>query len=120
MHGKNNAFYSSTYLKDWKLESQLTGYYECPEIFELPIEGSDESYWVTFAADGKYALGRFDGKTFTPTHVGKHQLHHGKFYASQTFDNSPDGRRIAFTSDRDGIENIWTATTGGRSIAVRR
>ena len=30
VHGKNNAFYSSTDLKDWKLESQLTG--SCPRL----------------------------------------------------------------------------------------
>ena len=34
---------------------------------------------------------------------------------------SPDGRRIAFTSDRDGLENIWTATaTGGDLRQVSR
>src|SRR5262245_51242211 len=26
---------------------------------------------------------------------------------------SPDGRRIAFTSDRDGIENVWTMNAAG-------
>ena len=29
---------------------------------------------------------------------------------------SPDGRRIAFTSDRDGIENIWTSTLSGGDL----
>ena len=29
---------------------------------------------------------------------------------------SPDGRRIAFTSDRDGIENIWTMNTSGTDL----
>jgi imidazolonepropionase-like amidohydrolase/Tol biopolymer transport system component len=29
---------------------------------------------------------------------------------------SPDGRRIAFTSDRDGLENIWTADLGGGDL----
>jgi Tol biopolymer transport system component len=27
---------------------------------------------------------------------------------------SPDGRRIAFTSDRDGLWNIWTMDVGGK------
>lgn len=93
--GQNTAFYTSTNLKEWTLQSHLKGYFECPEFFELPVTGADgQSRWVTFAADGKYAVGQFDGKTFTPEHEGKHQLHHGKFYASQTFDSSPDGRRI--------------------------
>lgn len=29
---------------------------------------------------------------------------------------APDGRRIAFTSDRDGIENIWTADLSGGDL----
>ena len=29
---------------------------------------------------------------------------------------SPDGRRIAFTSDRDGIENLWTMDAGGGNL----
>ena len=29
---------------------------------------------------------------------------------------SPDGTRIAFTSDRDGLWNIWTATPGGADL----
>ena len=29
---------------------------------------------------------------------------------------SPDGRRIAFTSDRDGINNVWTMNTSGSDL----
>ncbi|HEX6307978.1 MAG TPA: amidohydrolase family protein [Longimicrobiales bacterium] len=29
---------------------------------------------------------------------------------------APDGRRIAFTSDRDGLENIWTADVSGGDL----
>ena len=47
-----------------------------------------------FAADARYAIGTFDGRTFTPEHEGKHQVHHGDYYASQIFSNAPDGRRI--------------------------
>ncbi len=94
-HGENTAFYTSTDLKAWKFQSHLSGYFECPELFELPIEGeSGESRWVTFGADGKYAIGDFDGRTFTPQHEGKHQLFYGSIYASQTFDNAPDDRRV--------------------------
>jgi fructan beta-fructosidase len=89
------AFYSSPNLKEWRHESTLPGYFECPEIFELPVDGDPRNTrWVVFAADGKYALGAFDGRVFTPDHEGKHQLHYGAYYASQTFSNAPDGRRI--------------------------
>ena len=89
------AFHSSKNLKDWKLESRLVGYYECPEIFELPVDGgATGSRWVVLAADARYAIGTFDGKVFTALHEGKHRVHYGNYYASQTFSNAPDGRRI--------------------------
>ncbi len=94
-HGRNAAFYTSTNLKDWTEQSHLPGYFECTELFELPVVGNGKSSrWVVFAADAKYAVGTFDGKTFTPQHEGKHQVHWGPYYASQTFDNAPHGRRI--------------------------
>jgi len=93
--GQNAAFYTSTNLKDWTEQSHLPGYFECTDLFQLAIDGdAKNTRWVVFAADAKYAVGRFDGKTFTPEHEGKHQVHYGPYYASQTFDNSPDGRRI--------------------------
>jgi fructan beta-fructosidase len=97
---RNAAFYTSTNLKEWTLQSHLPGYFECTELFELPVSNVQDSgdakitRWVVFAADAKYAVGTFDGKTFTPEHEGKHQVHWGPYYASQTFDNAPDGRRI--------------------------
>ncbi len=93
------AFYTSSNLKDWAFQSRIDGYYECPEIFEMPVDGDkNKTRWVVYAADGAYAIGRFDGKTFTtPPGQGKHRFNYGNcFYASQTFNNIPpeDGRRI--------------------------
>jgi fructan beta-fructosidase len=94
-HGRNIAFYTSIDLKTWELASKLRGYFECPELFSLPVDGdSKNTRWVVFAADARYAIGRFDGKVFTPEHVGKHQLHWGNYYASQIFSDAPDRRRI--------------------------
>ena len=93
--GRNAAFYTSTNMKDWTEQSHLPGYYECTELFELPVDGdAANTRWVVFAADAMYAVGAFDGKTFTPEHEGKHRVHYGNYYASQTFDNAPDGRKI--------------------------
>lgn len=88
-------FYSSTDLKKWTKTGHIEGYYECPELFELPVDDDAKNKrWVLFAADAKYAVGRFDGKTFTPDYPGKHQVHHGSFYASQCFSRVPGGRVI--------------------------
>ena len=94
-NGGNIAFYTSKDLKEWEVQSHLKGYHECPEIFELPVDGdAGNTRWVVFAGDARYAVGKFDGKTFTPAHEGKHRVHYGSYYASQTFSNPPDGRRI--------------------------
>ncbi len=88
------AFYSSPDLKKWQFESRIEGFFECPDLFELPVEGErGKTKWVLSAADGKYLLGDFDGRSF-PTESGKQQLWYGNFYAAQTFSDAPDGRRI--------------------------
>jgi fructan beta-fructosidase len=93
--GRNIAFYTSTDLKNWTEQNHLMGFFECPEIFKLPVDGdAKDTRWVVSAADARYVIGSFDGKTFTPEHEGKHQVHYGNYYASQTFDNAPDSRRI--------------------------
>jgi len=94
-YGKNAAFYTSINMKDWTEQSHLPGYFECTELFELPVDGDKKNTrWVVYAADAKYQVGSFDGKTFTPEHKEKRQVHWGPYYASQTFDNPPDGRKI--------------------------
>ena len=91
------AFYTSEDLKSWQYQSLIEGFYECPEIFELAVDGdASRKKWVLYAADGDYMIGSFDGKAFT-RESGKHKFNHGNcFYASQTYNNIPakDGRRI--------------------------
>ena len=85
---------SSPDLKKWSFESRIDGFFECPELFELAVEGDPgRRLWVLYAADGEYRLGTFDGRRFMPE-TGKLRLWHGNFYASQTFSDTPDGRRI--------------------------
>ncbi|MCD6507690.1 GH32 C-terminal domain-containing protein [Candidatus Poribacteria bacterium] len=95
--GRYIAFYASSDLKNWEFRSRIEGYYECPEIFELPVDGDgDNKRWVVYAADGDYAIGSFDGRRFI-TESGKHRFSYGNcFYASQTWNNIPPeyGRRI--------------------------
>lgn len=89
------AFYSSPDLKRWTYHSQIAGFFECPELFEISLDGCTPK-WVIYAADGAYRVGQFDGQTFAPE-TEKIQYSFGDcFYASQTFNNIPesDGRRI--------------------------
>jgi fructan beta-fructosidase len=89
------AFYTSADLKTWQYRSRLGGYFECPELFELPVDGDPKNTrWVVYAADNEYCLGKFDGKIFSPI-PGRHKGAQGDcLYAAQTFSNAPDGRRI--------------------------
>ena len=91
------GFFTSKDLKSWEFQSKLKCFHECPELFELPVDGNDNNKkWVLYGGSGEYLIGGFDGKQFTPE-VEPVRFHYGNcFYASQTFNNVPpeDGRRI--------------------------
>jgi sucrose-6-phosphate hydrolase SacC (GH32 family) len=91
-----HSIYTSKNLIDWNYESHVTGFWECPELFELPVDDNKENTkWVMYGASGAYMLGTFDGKTFKPE-AGKYYYSSGTIYAAQTYTNIPviDGRRI--------------------------
>lgn len=91
-----HSIYNSNNLKDWTYESHVTGFWECPELFELPVDGNvNNKKWVMYGASNTYMIGQFDGKKFTPE-SGKYYFTTGAIYAAQTFTNIPenDGRRI--------------------------
>jgi fructan beta-fructosidase len=90
------AFHHSPDVKHWTFGSKIDGFFECPDLFELPVDGaSGKKLWVLHAADGKYVLGDFDGRAFhTISGKEKRQLWYGNFYAAQSFSNTPDHRRI--------------------------
>ncbi|EKU88796.1 GH32 C-terminal domain-containing protein [Bacteroides oleiciplenus] len=91
-----HSIYTSGNLKDWTYESHITGFWECPELFELPVDGDTQTMkWVMYGASGTYMIGSFNGKEFKPE-TGKFCYTNGCIYAAQTFTNIPatDGRRI--------------------------
>jgi len=94
-------FFTSTNLKDWEEASVINGgkgddryLFECPEFFEIPIEGTNEKKWILTGANSQYAIGSFDGKTFVPEVERLNGQFGRDFYAAQTFNNEPKGRRI--------------------------
>ncbi len=92
---RQHSVYTSGDLRTWTYQSGIEGFFECPELFELPVEGEPGlSKWIMYDAHGRYVVGVFDGKTFKVEQPFTQYEHGGGyFYASQTFNNLP-GRRI--------------------------
>ena len=89
-----HSIYTSANLKEWTYQSHVNGFWECPDLFPLSVDGNaDDVRWVMYGASNTYMIGRFDGKVFTPE-SGKHRFSTGAIYAAQTFNDVPDGRRI--------------------------
>jgi sucrose-6-phosphate hydrolase SacC (GH32 family) len=96
------GLFSSPDLKHWERMSTVTvpGTTECPEFFEIPLDGKkSNTRWIFYGGNGHYLVGKFDGTTFTPD-AGPFPINTGNcFYASQTYNDIPaaDGRRILVT-----------------------
>jgi fructan beta-fructosidase len=89
------TFHTSPDLKTWTYQSRVPGFYECPDLFELPVDGNPaKRKWVLTAASSEYMVGTFDGKSFIPE-TGMLPGHRGNgFYAAQTFSSDPKGRVV--------------------------
>ena len=85
-----HTVYNSTDLKTWTPVSHITGFWECPELFALPVDSSTCStkLWALWGASGTYMLGSFDGKTFSPLTPKQMNLN-GSAYAAQCFNQLP-------------------------------
>ena len=102
---KQVAFFTSPDLKTWTLTQEMEALFECPELFELPVDGDkDRMKWVLYGASGEYYIGEFDGKEYTPDGDAIPFNYGDCFYASQTFSDVPpeDGRRIQIAWGRTG------------------
>ncbi|MCY2929180.1 MAG: glycoside hydrolase family 32 protein [Planctomycetota bacterium] len=101
------ALFGSKNLTQWdRLQDiHLCGSSECPDFFELPVDGkAKNTRWVFWGGDSKYLIGQFDGRTFTKE-GGQLSLEQGpNGYAAQTWSDVPaeDGRRIQISWMRDG------------------
>jgi fructan beta-fructosidase len=106
--------YSSPNLLDWEFESEFgntigshSGVWECPDLFQLEVENSDEKKWVMIVSVGsgapnggsgtQYFVGDFDGSTFDCDYSKPTWVDYGKDnYAGVSWNNGPkdDNRRI--------------------------
>jgi len=108
--------FTSPDMKTWTLASSFgkgqgaqEGVWECPDLFELPVDGTDMKKWILLCNINpggpyggsaiQYFVGDFDGKTFTADtdSTGKipvKWLDFGKDnYAAVSWSDAPDGRR---------------------------
>ena len=95
--GKYHIFTSKNLL-EWKNENHpIPNSYECPDFFELPIDGNrDSKKWVLIQGNGNYSIGTFDGTEFKEE-TKRYACDVGpNFYATQSWANTDtgDGRRI--------------------------
>jgi sucrose-6-phosphate hydrolase SacC (GH32 family) len=95
--GAGISFYSSPNLRQWTYHSKIFGFFECPDLFQMPVDGNTNNMeWLVCDASSGYMLGQFDGAVFTPN-TSKLPGNRGVgFYASQTFTTMPagDARRV--------------------------
>ncbi|WP_017612606.1 glycoside hydrolase family 32 protein [Nocardiopsis salina] len=126
-------FYRSSDLREWEEVSGFGpghgahgGVWECPELFELPVDGDDRNTrWVLVVsinpggpAGGsavQYFVGDFDGWGFTPHDPPEQTLWAdggSDFYAVQSWSDVPeeDGRRMwtGWMSNWDYAEDVPT------------
>ncbi len=110
--------FTSPDMKEWTLQSNFgkglgaqDGVWECPDLFELPVDGTEQTKWVLlcninpggpFGGSGiQYFIGDFDGKTFKADTDAKGTvptkwLDYGKDnYAIVSWSNAPENRRTA-------------------------
>ncbi|MDT8301162.1 MAG: glycoside hydrolase family 32 protein [Sedimentisphaerales bacterium] len=106
---KMMGFFTSDDLKSWEFQSKIECFHECPELFELPVDGDENNKkWILYGGSGEYLIGDFDGKRFK-SETGQIPFHSGNcFYASQTFNNIPkeDGRRIQIAWGRVAMPDM--------------
>lgn len=112
--GNHVEFFKSFDLTKWfyvgsfgEEEGSHEGVWECPDLFELPLEGTaGKSKWVLSVSVNRgapaggtgmqYFIGEFNGKTFTNRNVAHKTLwlDYGKdFYAGVTWNDVPNKKR---------------------------
>jgi fructan beta-fructosidase len=118
IYENGTTFYGSSDLINWTVLSNIGFGFECPDLFELPIDGDkNNKKWVLMDANGSYLVGNFDGTSFKPEVGQKQQIMTlgNDFYAAQTFalgslpNNDNRIIQLAWMDHWNGGlgENIW-------------
>ena len=92
-----------THLSDFGPSGAVDGVWECPDLFQITVEGQPElRKWVLKVdalkgTGAEYFIGEFDGTRFINDATDDQilRLDHGNdFYAAQSWSDMPDGRLI--------------------------
>lgn len=109
-------FFTSPDLKEWTLQGSFgkgigaqDGVWECPDLFRLKVDGTNEEKWVLVCninpggpfggSATQYFVGDFDGKTFKADtdadgNIPTKWMDYGKdHYATVSWSDAPDNRR---------------------------
>jgi len=112
--GQEMQIFSSANLKEWSYESSFGegqgahgGVWECPDLIQLPVKGTDQKKWVLICnlnpggifggSATQYFVGEFDGHRFVNESPALTKwMDWGKdHYATVTWSNAPANRTIA-------------------------
>mgnify|MGYP001157632745 FL=1 len=117
--GGKVRIYSSPNLREWVLRSENEIWTECPDLFELAVDGDPRTTkWVLSLGGRKYYIGTFDGERFIPE-IGPLPMNYGPdAYAAQTFNDEPRGRRIMiswmnnweYANSLSSVTDPWNGT----------
>ncbi len=110
LYGEQNKerlyhIFTSTNLLSWRDEKHpIRNSYECPDFFQLPIDGDrSRMKWVLVRGDGKYSVGEFNGVEFKEETTQFDSDAGPNFYATQSWENAPGGRRVQVAWMRGGV-----------------
>jgi len=103
---KSYLLFTSNNLLDWtKMEETIPDSYECPDMFPMPLDGDlARQKWVLVRGNGKYSVGEFDGRKFTPETPQRPCDLGPNFYATQSWGDiaGQPGRRVQIAWMRGG------------------
>lgn len=92
--GVQQQLFASTNLRDWTRLGPTGFSSECPDLFGLSVEGTGETKWLLSLGGTDYVVGTFDGRAFQAESPALKVDAGPDFYAAQSWDNAPAGRRI--------------------------
>lgn len=148
------SFYSSGDLKNWVHESDFgvnvgshAGVWECPDLFPMKVEGTDENHWVLFVSINpggpqggsatQYFVGQFDGHQFvlneefarrveaTPPHLARGLVfedfegnYNGWKSHGKAFGKSPAKGTLGGQNEVSGFSGDYLANSYSRGDSV--